>query len=137
MNPALAAQLDVLSSVGWKVVSQTDTTASLETRGPFSWWVFLFCLIFVPLVGSTIYILWWLIFDNHHLFARVENDSVVTSGDTWLVDRQMVNLERTRQVQREIKEKGFWSVALPPILGVLATIVLWFFFIWLFVQIIE
>jgi hypothetical protein len=118
-------------------MSQTDTTASLETRGPFNWWIFLLCLIFVPLVGSAIYILWWLIFDNQPVFARMDGDSVRTSGDNWLVDRQMANLERTRQVQREVKEKGFWRAALPSFLGVIATIVLWFFFIWLFVQIID
>ena len=134
MNTALAAQMDVLSSVGWRVESQTETTASLTTRGPFNWWILLFCLVFFPIVGSAIYILWWLIFAQHHLFVRVANEQMISSGDTWLVDRQMGNLERARQIQREIKQRGFFRAAAPSILGVVVAVAIWFVIIWVFVR---
>ncbi len=137
MNPALASEIALLSDVGWKVVSQTESIVSLETRGPFSWWIFLFCLIFFPIVGSTIYILWWLVFGVHHLFARVENEGIVISGDMWLVDLQKANLDRARQYQREVKEKGFWRAAGPSIFGVVSAVVLWFILIWVFIQIVD
>ncbi len=134
MKTSLAAEMDVLASVGWRVQSQTETTASLETRGPFNWWILLFCLVFFPIVGSAIYILWWLIFDQHHLFVRVENEQMISSGDTWLVDRQMGNLERARQIQREIKQRGFFAAAGPSILGLVVAVAIWFAIIWVFIR---
>ncbi len=134
MNAALATEMDVLSSVGWRVESQTETTASLETRGPFNWWIFLFCLLFFPIIGSAIYILWWLIFDQHHLFVRVENEQMSSSGDTWLVKRQKANLERARQFQREIKQRGFFRAAGPSILGIVVAVAIWFVIIWVFIR---
>ncbi len=134
MNTALAAKVDVLASVGWRVQSQTVTTVSLEMRGPFNWWILLFCLVFFPIVGSAIYILWWLIFAQHHLFVRVENEQMISSGDTWLVDRQMGNLERARQFQLEIKQRGFFRAAGPSILGLVVAVAIWFAIIWVFIR---
>ncbi len=134
MNTALATEMDVLSSVGWRVLSQTENTASLETRGPFNWWIMLFCLVFFPIVGSAIYILWWLVFDRHQLFLRVENEQISSSGDTWLVDRQKGNLERARQFQLEIKQRGFFRAAGPSILGLVLAVAIWFAIIWVFIR---
>jgi hypothetical protein len=136
MNQALMAETTELTSFGWKVVSQTETTASLETRGPFSWWIFLFCLLFFPLVGGTIYILWWLIFDNHSVFLAVADGNVQTSGDVWLVEKQKANREAIIAFQRKAKEQGFWAAAGPSLISVALSIVLWFFLIWVFIQII-
>jgi uncharacterized protein with PQ loop repeat len=137
MRPVLAMEVEILSSMGWRVVSQTETTAALETRGPFSWWIFFFALLFFFLFGGLIYIVWWLIFDRHDLFLRVDNDQVVTSGDVWLVQRQRADLERTRQFWLEAKQKGFWSAAWPSIVAFAVGIVIWFILIWAFIQLVR
>jgi hypothetical protein len=136
MNQKLAAELSELSSFGWKVTSQTDTTASVETRGPFSWWIFLFCLLFFPLVGGTIYVLWWLIFDNHNVFLTATESGVKASGDMWLLERQRANKEAALAFQRQVHEQGFWAAAGPSLLSIAFAIAFWFFLIWLFIQII-
>lgn len=137
MNPALATEVDLLSSMGWKVTSQTESTAALETRGPFSWWIFLFCLLLFPIIGATLYILWWMIFDNHNVFLRAQVDQVTTSGDVWLIERQKANIVAMQAFQREVKTKGFFAAALPSLIALLVAILIWFIMVWVFIQIVD
>lgn len=135
MNEALSAEVELLTNLGWRLDTQTDTTASLSTRGPFSWWIFLFMFLLFLGIGAFIYVMWWLIFSNLHVFLRAQNGNVTASGDAWYLERQKVDVQRAIQMQRDIKEKGFWTVAGPSILGFIVVVGLWFFFIWLFIQI--
>ena len=136
MNPALSAEIGDLSSFGWKVTSQTEASASLETRGPFSWWIFLFCLLFFPLVGGWVYVLWWIVFDNHHVFLAASDGAVQVNGDVWLVEKQKADRETIIAFQKRAKEQGFWAAAGPSLVSVGLSIAIWFFIIWVFIQII-
>ncbi|HEX5940100.1 MAG TPA: hypothetical protein VFZ12_07040 [Dehalococcoidia bacterium] len=137
MNAQLATEVATLSDLGWTLHTSTETTASLETRGPFNWWIFLFCLILFPLIGAMIYVIFWLVTSHLEVFLHTEGNSVMASGDTWYVQRQKVNVEAARQFQRRVKEEGFWKAAGPSLFAALITIVIWFALIWLFIEIIE
>ena len=137
MNPALATEVDLLSSMGWMVTSQTESTAALETRGPFSWLIFLFCLLFFFGLGGMLYIAWWLIFDNHHVFARAEGDEVTTSGDIWLIERQKADIVAMQAFERQVKTQGFFKAAMPSLIALLGAILIWFIMVWIFVQIVD
>ena len=39
MRPALAEEVGALATLGWSIKSQGTTTAELETREPFNWWL--------------------------------------------------------------------------------------------------
>jgi hypothetical protein len=53
MQAALAARIDELVPYGWEPVTTTETSASLSGRRPFSWWLFLFVIVFFPFFGGS------------------------------------------------------------------------------------
>ena len=137
MNPKLAAEMDTLVNLGWTIKTQTETTASLETRGPFNWWIFVLCLVIFFGFGVLIYTLYWLIASRSDVFLRADGDNVSMSGDVWEVQRQKANMEQAIAFQREVKQRGFWSAAGPSLIAALITIAVWFLIIWGFVALIS
>ena len=137
MHATLASETDTLVNLGWNIKTQTDTTVSLETRSPFNWWIFLFCLLIFFGFGALIYTLYWLIASRNDIFLRMDGETVAMSGDVWVVQRQKANLEAAIAFQRNLKERGFWSAAGPSLIAALITIVVWFLIIWGFVALIS
>ena len=128
MQQALAKRIDQLVECGWEPQATTETSASLAGRRPFNWWLFLFVVVFFPLFGGVLYLIFWLATSRATLFLHTEGDEVVAAGDLWLVQLQ----EREREVyierNRQIKERGFLSVMWPQLLAFLVFLGLW---IWL------
>ena len=113
-------------NLGWQVRSQTDTTAALEDRSPFGWLRFALSLVFLWGLGGALYVLFWLLTSREHVFLRLENDGVVASGDTWLVQKQIEDQEAGRLVTIDIKRRGFLQVMWPSLLATLVFVGLWF-----------
>ena len=53
MKADLAKRVDELVAMGWEPTTTTETTVSLVGRRPFSWWLFLFVIVFFPVVFLT------------------------------------------------------------------------------------
>jgi hypothetical protein len=70
------------------VATTTETTAPLTGRRPFSWWLFLLVVIFFPLFGGILYLIFWLSTSRATMFLYQEGEEVVSSGDLWLVQPQ-------------------------------------------------
>jgi hypothetical protein len=125
MDTVLSAEVSRLVPHGWHVRSQTETTASLDTRTPFNWlWFALAILLFFGF-GGLLYVTFWLIVSHAHLFLHVENGLVISSGDTWLVERQRENDVEARRLAIAIKQQGFWRVMWPAFVSTLLVLVLW------------
>ena len=137
MHQALAAEVHTLVDMGWTFTSGTDTTAALQTRGPFNWLLFALSMLFFLGVGGLIYLTFWLTLDRSDVFLRVADDRVRIAGDDLLVERQKAERERTRRLVREVKERGFWLAAWPAVLAALVNIGLWFLLIWAFVALVR
>ena len=60
MQAALARRIDDLVELGWEPSTTTETSATLHGRRPFSWWLFLFVVIFFPFFGGILYLIFWL-----------------------------------------------------------------------------
>ena len=133
MHTALAKRVDELVECGWEPKTTTETTASLVGRGPFSWWLFLLVVIFFPLFGGILYLIFWLATSQATVFLHAEGDEVVAAGDLWLVRRQEVSRAAHIEQQRQIKERGFLAVMWPKLLAFLVLLVLWIAFLrWYF-----
>jgi hypothetical protein len=133
MHTALATRVDQLVECGWEPQTTTETTASLTGRSPFNWWLFLLVVIFFPLFGGILYLIFWLATSRATVFLHQEGDEVVTAGDLWLVRQQEAHREAFVQEQRQIKERGFWAVMWPKLLVFLAFLFLWVVFLrWYF-----
>ena len=137
MDPALAAEIETLVSLGWSVRTQTDTSASLEVRRPFHWWIFLLSLLLFIGVGAVIYVLYWFITSEADLFVHQDEGTLVMSGDTGLLSRQKAESKRTGELQRDLRKRGFWKAAGPSLAAALFSIVVWFLIIWGFVALIR
>ena len=137
MNQALAAEVHTLVDMGWTLRSGTDTTAALQTRGPFNWFLFALSMLFFLGVGGLIYLTFWLTTDRADVFLRVADDRVRIAGDDLLVERQKAEEERTRRLVLDVKERGFWLAAWPSVLAAVVNIGLWFLLIWAFVTIVR
>lgn len=97
MRPALAAEVHGFVSLGWRVKSQTATTASLETREAFNWWLFYFSLLVLFGIGGLLYVISWLACSRVHLFLHAQDDGTLTmSGDTQFLARQRQELAALR-----------------------------------------
>lgn len=59
-----------------------------EVRRPFNWWLFLLVIVFFPLFGGIVYLIFWLLTSSATVFLHQEGDRVVEAGDTWLVRYQ-------------------------------------------------
>ena len=133
MHEALARRVDELVECGWEPQTTTETTASLAGRRPFNWWLFVLVVIFFPLFGGVLYLIFWLATSRATVFLHQEGDEVVTAGDLWLVQLQEERREAFVEEQRQIKERGFWAMMWPKLLVFLALLFLWVVFLrWYF-----
>jgi hypothetical protein len=129
MQLALAKRIDQLVDYGWEPHTTTETTASLYGRRPFNWWVFLLVVIFFPIFGGIVYLLFWLLTSKATVFLHQEGEEVVSSGDLWLVRLQEAQHQALVAEQRQIKERGFWAVMWPKLVVFLLLFVLWIVFL--------
>ena len=134
MDPALATEVAELTSYGWDVKTQTETTAFLETRRPFNWWILALSILLLLGFGALLYLLFWLIFARAQLFLRVEGGEVKPSGDIRLLEEHRRHADDQRRLAEEIKQKGFLKVMWPSILATVATIAIWLVIIWWFLN---
>lgn len=137
MHQALAAEVHTLVDMGWTLKSGTDTTAALQTRGPFNWFLFALCILFFLGVGGLIYLTFWLTMDRADVFIRVADDRVKIAGDDLLVERHKADRDRSRRLARDVKERGFWLAAWPSVLAALVNIGLWFLIVWGFIAFVR
>ena len=133
MHTTLAKRVEELVEFGWEPQTTTETTASLVGRRPFSWWLFLLVVIFFPLFGGILYLIFWLATSRATVFLHAEGDEVVAAGDLWLVRHQEASRAAHIEEQKQIKERGFLAVMWPKLLVFLALLVLWVLFLrWYF-----
>jgi len=125
MHAALAQRVDQLVECGWEPHTTTETSAALVGRRPFSWWLFLFVVVFFPLFGGILYLVFWLATSRATVFLHAEGDEVVAAGDLWLVRLQETRREAHIAEQRQIKERGFLAVMWPQLLVFLVFLGLW------------
>ncbi len=133
MQAALAKRVDELVECGWAPSTTTETTASLVGRRPFNWWLFLLVIVFFPLFGGIVYLIFWLLTSSATVFLHQEGDRVVEAGDTWLVRYQEARRDSHIAEQRAIKERGFLAVMWPKLVVFLVLLVVWVAFLrWYF-----
>ncbi len=133
MQTALAKRIDELVELGWEPATTTETSGSLVSRRPFSWWLFLFVVIFFPFLGGALYLIFWLATSRVTLFLHQDGEEVHLAGDLWLVRMQEARREAFIQEQRQIKERGFLAVMWPQLLAFLVLLFLWVRFLrWYF-----
>ncbi len=125
MHAALAKRVDELVECGWEPHTTTETSAALVGRRPFNWWLFLLVLVFFPLFGGILYLIFWLSTSRATVFLHAEGDEVVAAGDLWLVGLQEARREALIKEQRHIKERGFLAVMWPQLLAFLVFLGLW------------
>ncbi len=129
MHVALAKRVDELVECGWEPHTTTETTAALAGRRPFNWWLFLLVVVFFPLFGGVLYLVFWFSTSRATVFLHAEGDEVVAAGDLWLVRLQEARREAHIEGQRQIKQRGFLAAMWPKLLAFLALLVLWFGFV--------
>ena len=127
MQTALAKRIDELGDFGWEPVTTTETSASLHGRRPFSWWLFLFVVIFFPFFGGVLYLIFWWATSRATVFLHQEGNEVQQAGDLWLVRMQESQREAFIAQRKEIKERGFLAVMWPKLLVFLGLLALWVF----------
>lgn len=133
MQTALAKRIDDLVECGWEPIATTETSASLLGRRPFSWWMFLFVVIFFPFFGGVLYLVFWMATSRATVFLHQDGEEVHAAGDLWLVRMQEARREAFIQEQRQIKEQGFLSVMWPKLVTFLGLLFLWIWFLrWYF-----
>jgi hypothetical protein len=133
MQTALASRIDQLVECGWEPVATTETSASLHGRRPFSWWLFLFVIIFFPFFGGILYLVFWLATSRATVFLHQDGDQVHEAGDLWLVRMQESRRDAFVAEQRQIKERGFLAVMWPKLVVFLVMLFLWVTFLrWYF-----
>lgn len=129
MEAILSQRVDQLVSNGWEPVTTTETTASLEGRRPFAWWLFLIVIFVFPLFGGLLYLVFWLATSKATVFLHVEQDKIVVAGDEWLIRHQEAQREAYGEKQRQIKEKGFLRTMWPQLLVSLALLGMWIYIV--------
>ena len=133
MQAALAKRIDELVEIGWEPLTTTETSASLAGRRPFSWWLFLFVIVFFPFFGGILYLVFWLATSRATVFLHQDGDEVHAAGDLWLVRMQEARREAFIAEQRQIKEQGFLTVMWPKLVTFLVLLFLWVAFLrWYF-----
>ncbi len=133
MHTALAKRIEELVEIGWEPHAITETTASLTGRRPFNWWLFLIVIIFFPLFGGILYLIFWLATSRATVFLHQEGDEVAAAGDLWLVKLQEARRDAVVEEQRQVKERGFLAVMWPKLVVFLVLLVLWVLFLqWYF-----
>ncbi len=133
MHAALAKRIDQLVECGWEPHTTTETSASLHGRRPFNFWLFLLMVVFFPLFGGIVYLIFWLATSRATVFLHADGDEVVAAGDLWLVAYQEASRDAYVEQQRQIKERGFLAVMWPKLLAFLVLLVAWVVFLrWYF-----
>jgi len=133
MQGALAKRIDELVECGWEPHATTETSASLIGRRPFSFWLFLFVVVFFPLFGGVLYLVFWLATSRATVFLHQEGDTVHEAGDLWLVKMQEARRAAHIAEQKQIKERGFLAVMWPNLVTFLVMLCLWVWFLrWYF-----
>ena len=133
MHTALAKRIEELVEIGWEPHAITETTASLTGRRPFNWWLFLIVIVFFPVFGGILYLIFWLATSRAIVFLHQEGDEVVAAGDLWLVKLQEARRDAVVEEQRQVKERGFFAVMWPKLVAFLVLLVLWVLFLqWYF-----
>ncbi|KAA3630272.1 MAG: hypothetical protein DWQ09_01475 [Proteobacteria bacterium] len=133
MKEQISVKVSELVDMGWRPCAATETTASLTTRGPFNWWLFVIILLLFPVVGGLLYLAFWLATSRVTIFVFEKDGEIQTSGDSWMVRLQMARREAFVQEQRQIKEQGFWKVMWPKVLLMAIMIGLWvLLLVWIF-----
>src|SRR5215813_7831671 len=125
MQTALAKRIDELVECGWEPHTTTETSASLVGRRPFHWWLFLFVVIFFPLFGGILYLIFWLATSRATVFLHQEGEQVHEAGDLWLVRSQETRREALIEEQRQIRERGFLAAMWPQLLALLGLVLVW------------
>jgi hypothetical protein len=125
MQAALAKRIDELVECGWEPVTTTETSATLHGRRPFSWWLFLLVVVFFPLFGGILYLIFWSATSRATVFLHQDGDAVHEAGDLWLVKMQESRREALVEQQRQIKQRGFLAVMWPQLLTFLVLLALW------------
>jgi len=133
MQTALAKRIDALVECGWEPITTTETSGSLVGRRPFSWWMFLFVVIFFPVFGGILYLVFWLATSRATVFLHQDGDQVHEAGDLWLVWMQEARRDAHINEQKQIKEQGFLAVMWPKLVTFLVLMFLWITFLrWYF-----
>ena len=133
MQAALAKRIDELVECGWEPIATTETSASLLGRRPFSWWLFLFVVIFFPLFGGVFYLIFYMATSRATVFLHQDGEEVHAAGDVWLVRMQEARRDAFIAEQRQIKEQGFLAVMWPKLVTFLVMMFLWIWFLrWYF-----
>jgi len=125
MQTALAKRIDELVECGWEPHTTTETSASLFGRRPFSWWLFLFLVIFFPFFGGILYLIFWLATSRATVFLHQDGEQVHEAGDLWLVRSQEARRTAFIEEQRQIKERGFLAAMWPQLLVYLLLLFVW------------
>ena len=137
MRPALAGEVGALANLGWSIKSQGTTTAELETREPFNWWLAYASSLMLLGIGGLIYAASWLISSRVRLFLHEEADGSVTRwGDTHVAARQQLDMaDRDATGSTQATDSRRWKddrilIALGAFAGVtLVYAVIWFFLV--------
>ena len=133
MQSALTKRVEELVECGWSPETTTETTASLVGRRPFSWWLFLLVIVFFPVFGGIVYLIFWFLTSRATVFLHQEGDRVVEVGDVWLVRIQEARRDAFIAEQRAVKERGFLAVMWPKLVVFLVLMTVWIFFLqWYF-----
>jgi hypothetical protein len=133
MHATLAKRVEQLVECGWEPHAITETTASLTGRRPFNWWLFVLVIVFFPVFGGILYLIFWLATSRATVFLHQEGDEVVAAGDLWLVRHQETSRDAFVAEQRQIKERGFLAVMWPKLIVFFALMMLWVIFLrWYF-----
>ena len=130
MIKELSARVSELVNMGWVLQSQTDTTATLTTRRPINWWLFMFFLVFLFLLGALIYLIIWYTTSRAQIFLSVEDGKVTQNGDIHLLQQQESMRAKSLEQAQKIKEQGFWKTMWPSVLVWVLVMGLWFWFFW-------
>lgn len=125
MQAALAKRVDQLVDRGWEPHTTTETSASLVGRRPFNFWIFVLVVIFFPIFGGVVYLIFWLSTSKATIFMHQEGEEIVMAGDLWLVRLQEARHQSLVAEQRAIKEQGFWPVMWPKLVAFLVLFLLW------------
>ncbi|MCA9283621.1 MAG: hypothetical protein KDA22_00285 [Phycisphaerales bacterium] len=134
MHAALAKRIDELVDLGWEPHTTTETTASLFGRRPFNWWLFVLVVVFFPVFGGVLYLIFWAATSRTTIFLHEENGEIVSAGDMWMVRAQEAQRESYIATQRQIKEKGFLPVMWPHLLSFLLFLAVWVVLIWMLIK---
>ena len=129
MEAVLGQRVHELVSNGWEPVTTTETTASLEGRRPFAWWLFLIVIFLFPLFGGLLYLVFWLATSKATVFLHVEEGNIVVAGDEWLIRHQAAQREAYGERQRAIKEQGFLRTMWPQLLASLLLLGVWIYLV--------